>query len=632
MEKQLSMDDQFLERIYHLIEENLSNENYSVEDLARMAGLSRSMLHRKLIRLTGKSASELITKKRLLRAKELLENNVATASEIAYKVGFNSPSYFTKVFKSYFHVLPGEVRKGIPVNTNHEVALQDLKNYSLNNHFKINKPYRIAFLILAIFIISGIVIFSYFIIERSSEMSIAVLPLNNLTGSADNDYFVDGMHDALIGELGQISSLRVISRTSTLRYRNTDMLLKDIAKELGVKSIVEGSVTGAGDSLRIIIQLIDVFPRERHLLANEYQEGMYKVLTVQSSAVADIAKKINLKLSKKEKQRLSEVRKVNPETYKSYLRGMYYLNQGTEQSFEKGINCLQEAIDRDPGDAFAYAGMAVGYAFVGHGQLNSEEAFLRATSCAKKAIKLDPTIDEAYTALSILYLYDVWDWTITKESFENALANNPSNEIAHAHYAWYHVLFNNMERAIYHAKQAAMIEPFSPAYASWLSLLYFHNNDYDNAEYWAKKALSLEENVPYGLVTLSWISLHKKQYQQAIEIIDKLPENDDYYKTLKAYVYVKAGKRDKALLYWSNMQEELKKGWVNTCYMGMTAACLGLTDSAFELLNDACDKKYYPITYIDFYPNTEDMRNDPRYNKLLLKMNLPTHKDLISSK
>ena len=278
-------------------------------------------------------------------------------------------------------------------------------------------------------------------ILRPDERSIAVLPLHNLTGQVENNYFVDGMHDALIGELGQIGSLRVISRTSTLRYRDSNILLKDIAHELGVNTIVEGSIIGAGDSLRILIQLIDVYPKERHIFANEYPDGMHNVLTVQSSAVKDIAKKINVKLSKNEEQRLAKQRTVNPETYKAYLRGMYYLNQGTEESFEKGINYLQEAIDKDPGDPYAYAGLAVGYAMVGHGQLNSEEAFLRATSAAKKAIKLDPTIDEAYTALSILYLYDVWDWSLTKEAFENALANNPNNEIAHAHFAWYYVLF-----------------------------------------------------------------------------------------------------------------------------------------------------------------------------------------------
>ena len=409
------------------------------------------------------------------------------------------------------------------------------------------------------------------------------------------------------------------------------MLLKDIADELGVNTIVEGSVIGAGDSLRILIQLIDVFPKERHIFAHEYHDGMHNVLTVQSSAVKDIAQKINIKLSKSEAQRLAKTRTVDPETYKAYLRGMYYLNQGTEESFDKGISFLQDAIKRDPGDPFAYAGLALGYSIIGHGQLDSEQAFLLAMSSAKKAIKLDPAIDEAYTALSMLYLYDVWDWSLTKEAFENALANNPNNEIAHAHFAWYYVLFNDMEKSIYHAKKAVMIEPSSASYCSWLALLYWYNKEYDEAEYWARKSLTLKLGIPYGNLVLSWVYLQKKQYRQAVEFIEKLPEDDDYWKVLRGYIYVKAGQREKAMHYWNEMEEKSKNQWVNSCYRGMMAAYLGFTDKAFAYLNDACEKKYYPISYINFYPCAEDIRQDPRYDQLLQKMNLPGKKAFITS-
>jgi TolB-like protein/Tfp pilus assembly protein PilF len=465
----------------------------------------------------------------------------------------------------------------------------------------------------------------------STEKSIAVLPLHNLTGQAENDYFVDGMHDALIGELGQIGSLRVISRTSTLRYDNSELLLRDIARELGVNTIVEGSVIGAGDSLRILIQLIDVFPKERHLLANEYRDAMQNAIRVQSSAAKDIANKIDVKLSKNEEKRLAKSRSVDPETYKAYLRGMYYLNQGTHESFKKGINFLQEAIARDPGDPYAYAGLALGYSIMGHGQLNSEEAFLSAMSAAKKAIKLDPMNDEAYTALSILNLYSTWDWPQAKEAFENAIAKNPNNEIAHAHFAWYHILFNDMEKSIFHAKKAVMIEPFSASYKAWLALLYYHNKEYDNAEIWAQKALAIKKDVPYGNLTMGLVSLQRKQYQQAIAFHEKLPKNGDNWKMLLGYAYVKAGQREKALQLWNEMEVRSKDHWVNPCHRGQMAAYLGFTDQAFELLNDAIESKSYPITYINLYSCTEDIRNDARYDKLLQKMNLPYRRLLLTS-
>jgi len=620
-----SYDDQFLGKINQIITEHLSDEDFSVKELAKNIGLSRSMLHRKLIKLCGKSASELIKEIKLEQAKTLLEKNAATVSEIAYQVGFRSPSYFNKVFKQHYNISPGDVKKGATIPADRIKTVKGKTRFStiLSN----KKLLQITILLLLIIAISTVAFYKFGNIFQKKS-SIAVLPLHNLTGHTENDYFVDGMHDALISELGQFSSLRVISRTSTLRYRNNDMLLSDIAGELGVRNIIEGSVIGVGDSIRILIQLIDVFPKEKHLLAKEYKDDISNVLCVQTSAIQDIAKEINIELSEKEIKQLAKTRKVNPVTYKAYLSGMYYLNQGTSESFEKGIRCLHEAIEEDPGDPLAYAGLAIGYSIKGHGQLNSEEAFRVAMSSAQKAIKLDPTIDEAYNALSILYLYQVWDWQKAKEAFGNTIRNNPNNAIAHAHYAWYHILFNDMEKSIYHAKQAVLLEPFSASYTAWLAALYCHNNEYNKAESWAKKALELKENSPYGNLILGWVNLHRKNYEKAIYYHEKLPQEGCYWNTFRAHAYVKAGKREKALALWDKFS---KKKNVNSCHLGMMAASLDFKDIAFELLNDACKNKTYPISYINFYPCTENLRKDSRYNTLLHKLNLPRINNQLTS-
>ena len=324
------------------------------------------------------------------------------------------------------------------------------------------------------------------------EKSIAVLPLHNLTGEDANTYFSDGLHDALIGELGKIASIRVISRTSTFRYRDSKMLLKDIASELGVNTIVEGSVLTAGDSLRVLIQLIDVFPKERHILTRDYIEDMRKVLSVQTTAAKEIAEKIGVRLSKTEERYFAKSHSVDPETYKTYLRGMYNLSKGTKESFDAAMKFLEAAVNRDPGDPFAYAGLALGYAINTHGQQTADEKFINASTAASKALKIDSTLDEVHTAMAMLQLYDKWDWSVAKESFERAISNNPNNEIAHAHFAWYHVLFGDTKKAIYHAKRAALIEPFSAAYHSWLAWLYYYDGDYDDAEIWASKSISVE--------------------------------------------------------------------------------------------------------------------------------------------
>lgn len=625
MEQQRSINDQFLATINKIIEDNLDNENFSVEDLADKVALSRSMLHRKLIKLTGKSATDLITEKRITVAKALLENDVATVSEIAYRVGFNSPSYFSKVFQKHFGYPPGQFRK----NAAEDPSLQG--SDVIQNSKRLRRIKLIKVLLFSA--VAGIMLFVgyyFFVKAEPAEKSVAVLPLHNLTGEDGNAYFSEGLQDALIGELGKIGSIRVISRTSTLRYRDTKMLLKDIARELGVNTIVEGSVLRAGDSLRVLIQLIEVFPKERHILSRDYYEEMRKVLVVQSAAAKEIVEKIGVKLSKTEEQHFAKSKTVDPETYKAYLRGMYNLNKGTKESYEAGLKYLQEAVERDPGDPFAYAGLALGYAINTHGQQTAEEKFVNASNAANKALKIDSTLDEVHTTLALLRLYDKWDWSAARESFERAIANNPNNEIAHAHFAWYHVLFGDNEKAIYHAHRAAVIEPFSASYHSWLAWLYFHDGDYDNAELWARKSLVLNPDLPYGNIVLSWALIEKKQYQKALELYKKLPENP-YMKMFHGYAYIRAGQKEKAIALWNELEETSKKEYINPCYRGIMAAYLGFTDKSFALLNEAFNKRVYPIAYIGVYPGSEIIKDDPRYRALIQKMNLPVSGTFLAS-
>ena len=622
MDNQPSREDQFLTIIDQIIDDNIDNEKFSVEDLAQKAGLSRSTLHRKLKKLTGQSAIDRIIETRLKQAKGLLEHDVATVSEIAYRVGFNDPSYFNKVFKKHFHISPGNVRRNLAVDQNNLSTNQDPEIFRSSN----SKAHRLivkAGAILFAIILAGGGVYYLFRGLSPSEISIAVLPFHNLTGQPDNAYFADGMHDALIGELGKIGSLRVISRTSTLRYSDRDMLLQDIAKELGVNTIVEGSVISIGDSLRILVQLIDVFPKERHLLANEYYDAMHNVLKIQTTAAKDIAQRIRIQLSNEEEQLLAKMRTVDPETYKDYLRGMYYLNQGTTGSIQTGVDYLVKAIERDPGDPFAYAGFALAKAIQGHGMIAPVESFRSAAAAADKALRIDQTNDEAHTALALLYLYQYWDWPKAQEAFEMAISNNPNNAIAHAHYAWYHVLMGDLKKSIFHAKKAVDIEPLSASYQSWLAWLYYDNQAYDQAEFWAKESLKLSDNNPFGNMVLGWTYVKNKQFSEAIKTHEKLPDNTPRWKWFRCRTYTLAGEREKALSIWNDLEESSEKQWVNPFYRGMIAGILGFSDRAFELLNEACDKKYFPMIYIDVFPGAEFIKNDPRYNALLLRMDLP---------
>ena len=620
MDKLTSSDNQFLTLVSQIIDENLGNEHFSVEDLARSAGLSRSMLHRKLKKLTGKSAGDFITIIRLRRARELLENDTGTVSEISYQVGFTDPSYFTKVFKKHYTVLPGDIRKKTKAGKLQPDAPLFLPA-SVQRRAIASRILKRALIILLICSVPIVGIYYYSIYRGPGEKSIAVLPLQNFTGDPESAYLVDGMHDALIGGLGRIESLRVISRTSTLRYRDSNELMKNIANELGVNTLVEGSVMGSEDSLKLLIQVIKVFPKEHHVMVGEYQDEISNALNIQRSAVRDIAKNIGIRLSDEDEQLLTKTRTVDPETYKYYLLGMYYLNQGNPESFKRGIAFMLKAIELDPGEPLAYAGLALGYAIQGHGLVTTEGSFRKATEAAERALRIDPNLDEAYTALALINSYQDWDWPKAKEDFMKALANNPNNSVAHEHLSFNYLIFNEKEKAFHHANRAATLEPFSAGYQVALSWYHYYYGDYEQAEIFARKALELQEFSPYGNLILGWILVEKEQCQEALALQRKLPVYEDYYKMLIGYTYIRCGQREKADTLLTEMETSAEE--INPFFRGMLAGMLGYDDRAFELFNEACDKKIWPITYIKVFPGIEHLKDDPRYAILMQKLHLP---------
>ncbi len=307
MDTGYSIDQVFINKVTDILEINLGNEQFGVRELARELGMSRSNLHRKLHGIKGKSTSQFIREYRLERAIELLQNNVASISEIAYRVGFHSDSYFNTCFHNFFGHTPGEVKKG-----NHRINHEPYKSKIETQYINRANPDKII----------------------NPSRGIAILPLDHLSQNSELEYLTAGIHDALIGELGSIDGLRVISRTSTLKYPGR-LSMQQIAQELGVDVIVEGSVLINGNNLRLQLQLIDVFPEEQHIWAQEYYLNVSSILSMQNNAIQDIAKTINIKLTAEDKNNLTTIRKVKPVTYKASLREIYYSNKSTKRGISK---------------------------------------------------------------------------------------------------------------------------------------------------------------------------------------------------------------------------------------------------------------------------------------------------------
>lgn len=449
--------------------------------------------------------------------------------------------------------------------------------------------------------------------------SLAVLPLANLTGDPEQEYFADGVTDTLINGVAQIGSLKVISRTSVVRYKNTNKPLREIAAELGVDAILEGSMQRAGDNLRVTLQLVDA-ATDRNIWADDYDYGIADVLRVQSEAVQGVAKELNALLTPEQQTRLSSPRKVNPQVYEAYLRGIYHITQYTEENIDLGLKYLHEAVDIDPAEPLAYAGLAEGYVTIGHAPSPPPETFPRAKAAAEKALALDPTMVEAVSALADVALYYEWDWDKAERLFKQAMELNPSLAMIHYHWAWQLALFNRLDEAIAEHKRARDLDPLRPVHTAWLGGLYNYAGRYDEAIEEAQKALELNPNYGPSFYVMVQAYSRKGMHEEAIATAQKSIDSSSKYAgpVLLGIAYAHAGRGEEALEIAGRM--DVSRAW----FTAQIYAALGDNDKALNVL-EGCYRDRVPVLpWIRVHGGEYDsLRDEPRFKELLTKMNLP---------
>ncbi len=311
--------------------------------------------------------------------------------------------------------------------------------------------------------------------------SIAVMPLQNLSGDPEQEYFADGLTDELITDLGKISSLRVISQTSVMRYKGTRKPLPEIARELNVDAVVEGTVERSGSRVRITADLLYA-PTDQHLWAEVYESDLQDVLTLQDEVASAIASQIQTRLTPQERARFTHARPVNPEAHDAYLKGLYFWNLRTEQNLKKGIEYFQQAIEKDPAYALAYVGLADSYIVLGeHGAMASRDAFPRAKAASRKALELDETLGEAHTSLGAAKADYDWDWAGAEEEFKRGIALNPNYATGHHWYADYLSAMGRHKEAIAEIERAQELDPLSFMIDTAVGNLFFFARRYDEA-------------------------------------------------------------------------------------------------------------------------------------------------------
>ena len=486
--------------------------------------------------------------------------------------------------------------------------------------------YLTSLAIAAIMIIAGIFVYPKLFKEpviTVVEKSVALMPFKNLTGDVSNDFLTDMHREASYQELGKISQvkpLRIVGLRTTLAIERDRLSLSEIAREAKVDYLIEGSVLGSGDLEEIMIRLIQILPEERPILTNNYSINRTNIHIVHKNIAEQIAEKIGLDLLPQDLLKISQPQRVNPQSYEAYSRGMSEIEKTTKEGNKKGLEYLHEAVRIAPEDAFANAGLALGYLTIAHSPLDPGDALAKGEEYAFKAILLDSTIAEVHAALAIAYLYKSWNFAAAEKHFKLALKLNPNLDMAHYHYAWGLFLWGRMEEAISEHKLAQKYDPYNPLHTAWLGGLYVYANRYEEAIKEALKSLEIQKDYPLGYQVLGNAYLGMGRDEEAIKAHLKMAEVSPDNLIALCLTYIGTGHRDKAEEILAKIEQK-EPTPMGAYQRSKIYAALGRKDEAFKWLN------YEPhsgnAAWAAVLPVFEPLHDDPRWDEFLKKVNLP---------
>src|SRR5579862_6386832 len=454
--------------------------------------------------------------------------------------------------------------------------------------------------------------------------SLAVLPLENLSGDASQNYFADGMTDELITDLAQISALRVISRTSVMVYKGARKPLPQIARELNVDAVVEGTVLRSGDQVRITAQLIDA-STDKHLWSQSYEGDLRDTLALQNRVAGAIADQIRINLTPREQAALKSVKVVNPEAYESYLKGRYFWNKRTADGLKVALAYFNQAIEEDPKYARAYSGLADTYVLLGdweYGVLTPNEAFPKAKAAAIKALELDNTLSDAHTSLASLGMFD-WDWRSAGEEFRRAIELNPGYATAHQWYAWHLNLLGRKTEAIAEMRKAESLDPLSLIISADMADVLFVVGLYDESIRQSRKTLEMDPNFAIAHFELGQAYTQKRMYSEAIAELQRaiaLSGSSTTFTSNLAYAYAVSGRRNEALKILNDSTGR-SNGFSDASGIALIYTGLGDNDQAMAWLDKAYSERFNPSILLR--PGFDPLRSDSRFQNLVHRVGLP---------
>jgi len=457
--------------------------------------------------------------------------------------------------------------------------------------------------------------------------SIAVLPFENLTGDAEQQYFVDGVTDELIGQLGQISGLRrVISRTSVMRYKDTDKSLPEIARDLDVDAVVEGTVYQIGENVSIKLQLFDALPEERSLWTKRYDRPVTDVLVMYGEMARAIAENIQVKLTADETSRFAGARQINPEAYEAYLKGQFRAAKFTPPDLETALHYYQMALDRDPDYALAYAGIAILWGIRGQFAIvPPSEAAQQIRAAVEKALELDSALAEGYYALGLLRTYYEWDWEGAEAAFKKAIELNPNFPDVRSLYSHLLSIMKRPAEALEQTERAMELDPFNDLIQGWHGGVLYFVRRYDDAIAHCQRMLQTSPNHGAALFLLHCLYDKKGMYDKSLEVAQSFYTMLGFTQAeeVLASGYEEGGYRE-AMRRMGDMLVTLRG--VNTAItvdIAIPYVFAGENSRALDWLEQGFEERDPNMPNLSVDPNWDPLRDEPRFQELLRKMNLP---------
>lgn len=486
-----SKDEQFLHKLEHIVKAHLEDEDFGVNELAGEAGYSRSQLHRKIKHLLGHSVSVYIRRVRLKEALAMLRHDEATTSEIAYRVGFHSPSYFHRCFHERYGITPGDYKEEVsrdpaytPPNGEQEpqpaINGKPVKKQSPSPILKKATPWiGVAALLLLLFAIYR---FTAMPSAEAEKPAIAVLPFSSLTTDNNTRFFADGMMDDLLHRLSKIKQIRVISRTSSEAYRDREQRsIGEIAEELGVQYVVEGSIQRYDNQARINIKLIDA-ETDEPIWSRNYDRRITDLFAVQSEIALNIATEVHQLLTDVQAASLQGQQTDNLKAFEMYSLGTFELKSHTGAGYVRALNYFQEAISADPEYGKAYAGLAETYFLMAmDNEIEEERARNLALSLTEKALATDPELAEAKTLQAAIFGFMDHDWKKADRTFEESIGLNPNLSQSYMYHANLKRVMGDTLLARTQMNKALELDPLSYIVRYNSAQLYFQNGDFNQA-------------------------------------------------------------------------------------------------------------------------------------------------------